>query len=103
MPPDLLEFRGRDAVAGFFATVPADGRLDTIHMVPARVNGQHALDAHVPDRIRNCQGYGIMVFTIAAGSVTTITGFPLSGLFDRFALAASGAPPALNRRDAICT
>jgi hypothetical protein len=34
MPPQAIRILGRDQVAGFFATVPADGRLDLILRVP---------------------------------------------------------------------
>jgi RNA polymerase sigma-70 factor (ECF subfamily) len=39
MPPETVEFLGRDAIIGFFATVPAQGRLETIRLVPTQTNG----------------------------------------------------------------
>jgi RNA polymerase sigma-70 factor (ECF subfamily) len=94
MPPQALAFRGRDAVAGFFATVPADGRLDLIDLVVVRANGHPALAAYLPDTSGECRGYGIMVLTVTTetdgdidgGRVATITGFPDPDLFPAFGL-----------------
>lgn len=53
--PALLEFHGRDAVASFFATVPADGRLDTIDLVsPATDNPRWPPTC--PPRSRHARG-----------------------------------------------
>jgi RNA polymerase sigma-70 factor (ECF subfamily) len=86
MPPQRAEFAGRSAVAGFFATVPADGRLDLIDLVEIRANGQPALAAYLPDERGECQGYGIMVLDVVAGAIVTITGFPDPALFAAFEL-----------------
>jgi RNA polymerase sigma-70 factor (ECF subfamily) len=45
MPPQSLRYLGRQQVASFFGTVPADGRLDRIRLVATRANGQPALAA----------------------------------------------------------
>jgi hypothetical protein len=76
MPPELARITGRAQVIRFFATVPADGRLDTIRLVRARANGHPALAAYLPGKSSRCQGYGIMVFTMAGDGIATITGFP---------------------------
>jgi len=86
MPPQRLEFAGRTAVADFFATVPADGRLDLIDLVEVRANGQPTLAAYLPDQSGDCHGYGIMVLDIADGAIVTITGFPDPALFAAFGL-----------------
>jgi RNA polymerase sigma-70 factor (ECF subfamily) len=87
MPPQAIRIVGRDAVAGFFATVPADGRLDLIRLVTTRANGHPALAAYLPDeRTDDCHGYGIMVLTIDGDQVATITGFPDPDLFPLFDL-----------------
>ena len=88
-PPELITITGRTAVTRFFATVPAGGRLDTIRLVRTRANGHPALAAYLPDKSARCQGYGIMVFTVASGEIATITGFPSPGLFGRFGLPAA--------------
>jgi RNA polymerase sigma-70 factor (ECF subfamily) len=87
MPPLALRFTGRDAIAEFFATVPAGGRLDLIELVETRANGHPAVAAYLPDdSTRDCDGYGIMVFTVAGDQIATITGFPDPGLFPVFEL-----------------
>ena len=86
MPPELTRITGRPQVMHFFATVPADGRLDTIRLVRTRANGHPALAAYLPGKSARCAGYGIMVFTATDDGIATITGFPSPGLFGRFGL-----------------
>src|SRR5919198_1357525 len=43
MPPLPLRYAGRDAVAEFFATMPAGGALDRFRLVPTRANRQPAV------------------------------------------------------------
>jgi RNA polymerase sigma-70 factor (ECF subfamily) len=86
MPPQPAEFHGRGVIAAFFATVPADGRLDLIDLVLVRANGQPALAAYLPDERGDCRGYGIMVLDIVDGAIVTITGFPDPALFAAFGL-----------------
>jgi RNA polymerase sigma-70 factor (ECF subfamily) len=87
MPPQALRFLGRQAVAEFFATVPAEGRLDLIHLVQTRANGHPAVAAYLPDGTTgDCRGYGIMVLTTAGDQIATITGFPDPALFPAFDL-----------------
>jgi RNA polymerase sigma-70 factor (ECF subfamily) len=93
MPPEAIEIVGRAAVAGFFASVPADGRLDLIELVATRANGHPALAAYLPDDSgEGCQGYGLMVVTVVGDQIATITGFPDPGLFPLFDLPTSTAP-----------
>ncbi len=97
MPPQAIRIVGREAVAAFFATVPADGRLDLIHLVVTRANGHPALAAYLPDATAgDCRGYGIMVLTLRGGRIATITGFPDPDLFPVFGLPekAPGQTPA---------
>ena len=86
MPPQRAEFIGRTVIADFFATVPADGRLDLIGLVVVRANGQPALAAYLPDEKGDCHGYGIMVLDIVGAAIVTITGFPDPALFAAFGL-----------------
>ena len=87
MPPQALQFAGRHAVAEFFATVPAQGRLDLIRLVQIRANGHPAVAAYLPDGTTgDCRGYGIMVLTIVGDRVATVTGFPDAALFRVFDL-----------------
>lgn len=84
MPPELATITGRTEVTRFFATVPADGRLDVIRLVATAANGHPGLAACLPDQSARCHGYGIMVFTISGDGIATITGFPSPDLFERF-------------------
>jgi RNA polymerase sigma-70 factor, ECF subfamily len=86
MPPQAIRIVGRDAVTGFFATVPAEGRLDLIQLVEIRANGNPALAAYLPDSTGECRGYGIMVLTISGDQIAAITGFPDPELFAAFGL-----------------
>jgi RNA polymerase sigma factor (sigma-70 family) len=59
------------------ATVPLDGRIDRIRLLPARANGQPALAACAEDEeTGQHEAYGVMVFAIAGGRIAGITGFP---------------------------
>jgi RNA polymerase sigma-70 factor (ECF subfamily) len=87
MPPDPAVFLGRHAIADFFATVPADGALDQLPLVPTRANRQPAVGAYFPDPEGGVyRPYGIMVLTLDGDSIGQITGctdpavFPLLGL-----------------------
>jgi RNA polymerase sigma-70 factor (ECF subfamily) len=86
MPPEAAMFAGRAAVTHFFATVPADGRLDLIDLVPTRANGQPALAAYLPTPAGECRGYGVMVLAVTTDGIASITGFPDPALFGVFDL-----------------
>ncbi|MGP3918401.1 RNA polymerase subunit sigma-70 [Nonomuraea sp. 10N515B] len=91
MPPESVEIVGRDAVCRFFATTPAEGRLDRIRLVATAANGQPALAAYLPDATDTCQGYGIMVLTTTPAGIAEITGFPDQALFEWFGLPKESA------------
>jgi RNA polymerase sigma-70 factor (TIGR02960 family) len=87
MPPDPAVFLGRQAIADFFAAVPAEGALDQIPLVPTRANGQPAVGAYYRDADAGVyRPYGVMVLTLDGESIAEITGctdakmFPLLGL-----------------------
>jgi RNA polymerase sigma-70 factor (ECF subfamily) len=87
MPPDPAVFRGREAIVDFFATVPAEGALDRIPLLPTRANRQPAVGAYFLDPDAGIyRPYGIMVLTLDGDSIAEITGctdptvFPLLGL-----------------------
>jgi len=88
MPPERAEYGGRAAVAEFFATVPAGGRLDQIALIITRANGQPCLAAYLIDG-GTPRPYGVMVLTMAGGEVAVVTGFPDPALFPRFGLSRS--------------
>jgi RNA polymerase sigma-70 factor, ECF subfamily len=81
MPPEPMWFRGREAVGDFFRTVPADGDLTRIALVPTRANGCAALAAYLD---KSC--YGIMVFDIRDGAIAEIVGFATASLVPQFGL-----------------
>jgi RNA polymerase sigma-70 factor (ECF subfamily) len=87
MPPEDIRIDGAEAIAAFFATVPADGRLDEIRLRPTRANGQPALAAYLRDRDTGEHGaYGIMVLTVEGDRIAAIAGFPGPEVFGLFNL-----------------
>jgi len=77
MPPEAARFEGGEQVAAFFAAVPMDGRLARIRLVPTRANGQPALAAYADEGDDGVhRAYGVMVFALAGGRISGITGFP---------------------------
>ncbi|GAA0403451.1 RNA polymerase sigma factor [Acrocarpospora corrugata] len=87
MPPEEAVIRGRDQVAGFFATVPAEGRLDRIPLTVTRANGHPAVAAYLPGKdTAPYRAYGVIVLTFTPGGIDSITGFPDPTLFQFFEL-----------------
>jgi RNA polymerase sigma-70 factor, ECF subfamily len=86
MPPLPVVYVGREAVARFFGTVPAEGRLDRIRLVPSRANGQPAVVAYMPDGLGAYWAYGVMVLAVVDDAIQAITGFQDASLFDAFDL-----------------
>jgi len=86
MPPVPTYVQGAAAIGEFFATVPANGRLDEIRLVPTAANGQPALTAYMrcPDGVD--RGYGVMVFAQRDDAISGIVGFADASLFERFGL-----------------
>jgi RNA polymerase sigma-70 factor (ECF subfamily) len=86
MPPVPTYVLGAAAIGEFFATVPVEGRLDEIRLVPAAANRQPALAAYVrgPDGVH--RAYGLMVLAFAGGAIRGIVGFADASLFARFGL-----------------
>jgi RNA polymerase sigma-70 factor (ECF subfamily) len=85
MPPLPLAYRGRHAIATFFATVPAAGDLTAIRLVPITANGQPAVAAYMRAGTR-AEAYGIMVLTVRQGQISEVTGFADPSLFALFGL-----------------
>jgi RNA polymerase sigma-70 factor (ECF subfamily) len=75
MPPEPFRLAGTPAIGEFFRTVPAEGALERIRLLPARTNGQPALAAYMQDEAGSFQAYGVMVFAHRGDEVTSITGF----------------------------
>jgi RNA polymerase sigma-70 factor (ECF subfamily) len=89
MPPMPAWFRGPAAIGQFLATVPADGQLERIRLVPTQANGQTTLAAYAPAPGNGrLQAYGLMVLTTNGESFTALTGFADPTLFPFFGLPA---------------
>jgi RNA polymerase sigma-70 factor (ECF subfamily) len=87
MPPSSAVFEGGRAIANFFATVPADGRLAEIPLTPTRANRRPALAAYLWDPNAGVhRPYGIMVFRIEHEAIAEVTGFGDPTLFPFFGL-----------------
>jgi RNA polymerase sigma-70 factor (ECF subfamily) len=82
MPPEPVWFSGAEAVGEFFATVPGEGDLTRVRLVPTRANLRPALAAYFDG-----QAYGIMVFELRGSRIAEIVGFAdAARSFDRFGL-----------------
>lgn len=86
MPPFPGGYRGREAIARFFATVPAGGRLEQITLRPTRANRRPAVAAYLRDPGGGSTAYGIMVLTVDGTAISEITGFADPALFPLFGL-----------------
>lgn len=85
LPPPW--FQGRVAIVDFFSTIPAEGHLERIRLLPTAANRQPALAAFLADPESNgYQFYGVMVFAIEDEEITAITGFGDPGLSDYLGL-----------------
>jgi len=85
MPPLALRHVGREQIARFLRTVPAEGRLDRIRLVATRANGQPAVAAYLPSD-GGLEAYGVMVLTVVDEAIQAITGFQDPSLFAAFGL-----------------
>lgn len=88
MPPTPVCFRGPAEIRHFFATVPAEGQLDTIRLLKTRANGQPAVAAYMRSPAGGHVGYGLMVFELSGEHITAITGFQDARLLFQFRLPA---------------
>ena len=63
MPPMDVRFQGAAAIGEFFATQPAQGRLERIKHVATRANGQPTLASYADEHDTGTHdAYGVMVF-----------------------------------------
>jgi RNA polymerase sigma-70 factor (ECF subfamily) len=100
MPPQPMRVVGPRAIGEFFATVPAEGRLDLIRLVPTGANRQPALAAYVQDPAGGVfRAYGVMVLALDGDAIAGITGF--AGYPDL--VTELGLPAELDRDDAPCS
>jgi RNA polymerase sigma-70 factor (ECF subfamily) len=97
MPPERMQIAGAQAIGDFFASVPHDGRLDGIRLVPTRTNRQPALAAYARDDDGKYRPYGLMVLETENGHIRGIVGFPDPWLFARCGLPDELAQSAAER------
>jgi RNA polymerase sigma-70 factor (ECF subfamily) len=90
MPPERMKIAGAAAIGQFFGSVPLEGRLDEIRLVPTSANRQPALAAYAPEDGKHVP-YGLMVLQTDGGLITGIFGFPDPWLFEQ-----CGLPSALD-------
>jgi RNA polymerase sigma-70 factor (ECF subfamily) len=77
MPPMDVRFEGAEAIGEFFATQPAQGRLDRIRHTATRANRQPTLASYDDEHGTGTHdAYGVMVFAIQGDRIAGITGFP---------------------------
>jgi RNA polymerase sigma-70 factor (ECF subfamily) len=88
MPPERMRVAGARAIGDFFGSVPHDGRLDEIRLVPTSANRQPALAAYSRGEDGRYRPYGLMVFQIEGDLISGIVGFPDPWLFERCGLPA---------------
>lgn len=86
MPPMLLEYRGRDSVARFFAFV--FGAVRDFRLVPTRANAQPAFGVYRPGAT-GVHGVGLFVLTLAGDRISALT------RFESTVLALFDLPPSL--------
>jgi RNA polymerase sigma-70 factor (ECF subfamily) len=87
MPPLPLRYAGREAVAEFFATIPAGGALDRFRLTPTHANRQPAVAVYRldPDSLAY-RAWGMFVLSLDGEAIAEITVFydpklvPLFGL-----------------------
>jgi RNA polymerase sigma-70 factor (TIGR02960 family) len=92
MPPEPRYFIGRDDIAAFLATGPAQGRLDRFRMVPTRANHQPALASYYRDGDDGpFHAHGIVVLSFRGEALASLCRFGDASLFARF-----GLPPTVD-------
>ncbi len=90
MPPNPLEYQGRETAKRWFATNAFREGL-RFRLVPTRANGQPAFGLYVFSPLsRVAHAFGLIVVTLAGGRVSAITAFE-SGVMARFGLPRSYA------------
>jgi RNA polymerase sigma-70 factor (ECF subfamily) len=91
MPPEPLEYEGRDAIRAFLLNrIPTPRPPGTVRLVPTRANGQPAFGYYQLDPsggIARCTG--IFVLTIENDGISALTRFGDTGLLRHFGLPRS--------------
>lgn len=90
MPPMPFEYRGRDVVARFCASLFDSGRR--FDLVPTRANGQPAFGAYLRDSNGISHGVGLYVLTLTGDRIGALT------RFENTVLPPFGLPRSLPNR-----
>ena len=86
MPPQPLEYQGRDAIAAFMRH-RAELRGAPLHVVPTRANTQPAFGCYLPDaHAAIARPDGLFVLTLEGNAIAAITWFADTGVFRHFGL-----------------
>jgi len=86
MPPQPLEYQGRQAIAAFLRQ-RGELRGRPLRVVPTRANTQPAFGCYLPDpQAAIARPYGLIVLTLQADAVAAITWFADTGVFRHFGL-----------------
>jgi RNA polymerase sigma-70 factor (ECF subfamily) len=81
MPPEPLEYHGREAMAAFLTVAFAARSGERHRLVPTRANTQPAFGHYVDGA-----GRGLLVIALDGERVRTITRFPGADLLAQFGL-----------------
>jgi hypothetical protein len=100
MPPQPIEYQGRDAIAAFLYH-RAELRGTPLRVLPIHANTQPALGCYLPDaHAPLARPYGLIVLTLEGDAIATITWFADTSVFPHFRLPPTlpSAAPAPRRR-----
>jgi RNA polymerase sigma-70 factor (ECF subfamily) len=86
MPPQPLEYHGREAIAAFLYH-RAELRGTPLRVVPTRANTQPAFGCYLPDaHAPIARPYGLIVLTLEGNAIAAITWFADTAVFRHFGL-----------------
>jgi RNA polymerase sigma-70 factor (TIGR02960 family) len=86
MPPEPMEYQGREAIAGFLCRSGWCG-VRPVRLVPTRANGQPAFGCYLRDpETPAARAHGLIVLTLAGDQISAITRFGDTSLFPLFGL-----------------
>jgi RNA polymerase sigma-70 factor (TIGR02960 family) len=86
MPPQPLEYQGREAI-GAFLYHRAELRGTPLRVVPTRANTQPAFGCYIPDaHAAIARPYGLIVLTLEGDAIAAITWFADTAVFRQFGL-----------------
>jgi RNA polymerase sigma-70 factor (TIGR02960 family) len=103
MPPQPLEYQGREAIAAFLYH-RAELRGTPLRVVPTRANTQPAFGCYLPDaHAPIARPYGLIVLTVEGDAIAAITWFADTAVFRQFGLPRTVVPRARRQNSAGAT